>query len=76
MKFIDDLPDAFYLEKGSEEEQKFKKMRFMELRDDVQRAFHKDIAGNSVTPLSPSTSSSSSSSSPRNRIRNRIRVKS
>lgn len=76
MRFIDDMPDAFYLEKGSEEEQKFKKMRFMELRDDVQRAFHKDIAGSSVPTSIPSSSSSSSSSSPRSKIRNRIKVKS
>lgn len=45
-KFMeDDLPDdSFYLEEGSPEEQKIKRMRFMELKDDVQKAFTKDKA--------------------------------
>ncbi|OWM73267.1 BTB/POZ domain and ankyrin repeat-containing protein NPR1-like [Punica granatum] len=77
VKFIDDMPDAMYLEKGTEEEKESKKRRYMELRDDIQRAFYKDIAETNV-PASSSlsqASSSSSSSSPRNRIRNRIKLK-
>ncbi|KAL8508207.1 hypothetical protein ACS0TY_018700 [Phlomoides rotata] len=44
-KFMeDDLPDAFYLETGTPEEQKMKRMRFMELKDEVHKAFNKDKA--------------------------------
>ncbi|KAL2244551.1 UNVERIFIED_CONTAM: BTB/POZ domain and ankyrin repeat-containing protein NPR1 [Sesamum indicum] len=44
-KFMeDDLPDAFYLEKGTPEEQRMKRMRYMELKDEVNRAFNKDKA--------------------------------
>nr|GEU28981.1 regulatory protein NPR3-like [Tanacetum cinerariifolium] len=41
---LDDLPDLFYLEKGTEEEQAIKRTRFVELKEDVQRAFTKDKA--------------------------------
>ncbi|XP_028759294.1 regulatory protein NPR3 [Neltuma alba] len=55
-KFMeDDLPDLFYLEKGTPDEQKIKRARFMELKDDVQKAFSKDKAAGL-----PSSSSSSS----------------
>ncbi|XP_047308356.1 BTB/POZ domain and ankyrin repeat-containing protein NPR1-like [Impatiens glandulifera] len=40
----DDLPDLFYLEKGTQQEQKIKRARYMELKDDVQKAFTKDKA--------------------------------
>ncbi|KAK8547467.1 hypothetical protein V6N13_024548 [Hibiscus sabdariffa] len=44
-KFMeDDLPDLFYLERGSLEEQKLKRSRFRELKEDVQKAFNKDKA--------------------------------
>lgn len=44
-KFMeDDLPDTFYLEKGTQEEQRMKRMRFMELKDEVHKAFNKDKA--------------------------------
>ncbi|KAL7588160.1 hypothetical protein Lser_V15G39913 [Lactuca serriola] len=44
-KFMeDDLPDLFYLEKGTPEEQEIKRTRFVELKEDVQRAFTKDKA--------------------------------
>ncbi|RVW81875.1 BTB/POZ domain and ankyrin repeat-containing protein NPR2 [Vitis vinifera] len=44
-KFMeDDLPDLFYLEKGTLDEQRIKRTRFMELKEDVQRAFTKDKA--------------------------------
>ncbi|KAF7803964.1 regulatory protein NPR3 [Senna tora] len=59
-KFMeDDLPDVFYLEKGSEEEQRLKRTRFMELKDDVQKAFNKDKAKFCRSGISPSSSSSS-----------------
>ncbi|KAI3506306.1 hypothetical protein L1887_28663 [Cichorium endivia] len=41
---LDDLPDLFYLEKGTPEEQVIKRTRFVELKEDVQRAFTKDKA--------------------------------
>ncbi|KAK4804902.1 hypothetical protein SAY86_004719 [Trapa natans] len=42
-KFMDDdLPDLCYLEKGTSDERKIKTARFMELREDVQKAFFKD----------------------------------
>eukprot|EP00258_Populus_trichocarpa_P026199 XP_024442218.1 BTB/POZ domain and ankyrin repeat-containing protein NPR2 [Populus trichocarpa] len=44
-KFMeDDLPDLFYHEKGTPDEQRIKKTRFMELKEDVQGAFIKDKA--------------------------------
>ncbi|OMO65892.1 BTB/POZ-like protein [Corchorus olitorius] len=59
-KFMeDDLPDLFYLEKGSPEEQKLKRSRFRELKDDVQKAFTKDKAEFNRTGLTSSSSSSS-----------------
>ncbi|XP_061342793.1 BTB/POZ domain and ankyrin repeat-containing protein NPR1-like [Gastrolobium bilobum] len=62
-KFLDDeMPDVFFLEKGTEEEQIIKKARFQELKDDVQKAFHKDMAENNHTGFSSSVSSASSSS--------------
>ncbi|XP_054818765.1 BTB/POZ domain and ankyrin repeat-containing protein NPR1-like [Prosopis cineraria] len=62
-KFLDDdMPDIFFLEKGSEQEQRIKKQRFMELKEDVQKAFHKDMAENNGSGFSSSVSSSSSSS--------------
>ncbi|XP_059288346.1 BTB/POZ domain and ankyrin repeat-containing protein NPR1-like [Lycium ferocissimum] len=57
-KFMeDDLPDLFFLEKGTPEEQKIKRKRFKELKDDVQRAFTKDKAERHCSGLSPSSSS-------------------
>lgn len=41
---VDDLPDSFYLEKGTPDEQKLRKKRFVELKVDVQKAFTKDKA--------------------------------
>ncbi|KAJ9168593.1 hypothetical protein P3X46_020094 [Hevea brasiliensis] len=67
-KFMeDDLPDLFYLEKGTLDEQRIKRRRFMELKEDVHRAFNKDKAERSVL------SSSSSSSSLKERGSNRFR---
>ncbi|XAR56147.1 hypothetical protein NMG60_11036504 [Bertholletia excelsa] len=59
-KFMeDDLPDLFYLEKGTPEEQRIKRMRFLELKEDVQKAFNKDKA--EFHRSGPSSSSTSSS---------------
>ncbi|XP_035545414.1 BTB/POZ domain and ankyrin repeat-containing protein NPR1-like isoform X2 [Juglans regia] len=59
-KFMeDDLPDLFYLEKGTPVEQRIKRKRFMELKQDVQKAFHKDKVESSRSGLSSSSSSSS-----------------
>ena len=64
-RFLDDaddidMPDVHVLEKGTPEEQLKKKMRFMELKDEVQKAFSKDMAENNRSGLSSSSSSSSS----------------
>lgn len=59
-KFMeDDLPDLFYLEKGTQEEQRVKRTRFVELKDDVNKAFSKDKAEFSRAGISSSSSSSS-----------------
>ncbi|KAL3520394.1 hypothetical protein ACH5RR_018543 [Cinchona calisaya] len=59
-KFMeDDLLDLFHLEKGSLDEQKIKRSRFMELKGEVRRAFNKDKAELRRCGLSPSSSSSS-----------------
>uniref|UniRef100_A0A0A0KXH0 NPR1/NIM1-like C-terminal domain-containing protein n=2 Tax=Cucumis sativus TaxID=3659 RepID=A0A0A0KXH0_CUCSA len=63
----DDMPDLLFLETGTPEEQRKKKARFMELKDDVQKAFCKDLAS--------SLSSSSSSSSPKVGINHKARRK-
>ncbi|KAK9267128.1 hypothetical protein L1049_009547 [Liquidambar formosana] len=69
-KFMeDDLPDLFYLEKGTPDEQRIKTMRFMELKEDVQRAFNKDKAEFGR----PGFSSSSSSSSHKDSVKYKIR---
>ncbi|XP_068656203.1 BTB/POZ domain and ankyrin repeat-containing protein NPR1-like [Aristolochia californica] len=61
-KFLeDDLPDLFYLQRGTPEEQKVKRLRFCELKDEVHKAFTKDKAVS--TTLSGFSSSSSSSTS-------------
>ncbi|KVI03179.1 regulatory protein NPR3-like [Cynara cardunculus var. scolymus] len=41
---LDDFPDLVYLENGTPEEQIIKRTRFIELKEDVQRAFTKDKA--------------------------------
>ncbi|XP_030943184.1 BTB/POZ domain and ankyrin repeat-containing protein NPR1-like isoform X1 [Quercus lobata] len=59
-KFMeDDLPDLFYLERGSQDEQRIKRRRFMELKEDVQKAFNKDKAEFNRSRLSSSSSSTS-----------------
>lgn len=69
-KFMeDDLPDLFYLEKGTPDEQRIKRRRFMELKEDVQLAFNKDKAEFRRAGFS----SSSSSSSPKDSVNHKIR---
>ena len=71
-KFLDDdVPDALFLDKGTPEEQESKKMRFRELKEDVQMAFNKDIQKNGPVL----SSSSSFSSSPKRGAARRARRK-
>lgn len=75
-KFLEDetdMPDVYFLEKGTPEEQKMKKMRYMELKEDVQKAFDKDMAENNWPGLA--TSSSSSSSPKVEGVNHRVRKK-
>ncbi|CAK7336952.1 unnamed protein product [Dovyalis caffra] len=59
-KFMeDDLPDLFYLEKGTPDEQRIKRTRFMELKEDVQKASNKDKAEINHSGLSSLSSSTS-----------------
>lgn len=59
-KFVeDDLQDLFLLENDTKDEQRVKRMRFLELKDDVQKAFTKDKAEFSRSGLCSSSSSSS-----------------
>ncbi|GMI93604.1 NPR1-like protein 3 [Hibiscus trionum] len=59
-KFMeDDLPDLFYLETGTPEEQKIERTRFRELKEEVQKAFSKDKAEFNRNGFSSSSSSSS-----------------
>ncbi|KAK1304530.1 Regulatory protein NPR3 [Acorus calamus] len=59
-KFMeDDLPDLFYLERGTLDEQNIKRKRFGELKEDVRKAFSKDKAESNRSGLSSSSSSSS-----------------
>ncbi|KAM5580111.1 BTB/POZ domain and ankyrin repeat-containing protein NPR1 [Rosa sericea] len=57
-KFLDDLGMGdYFLEKGTPEEQKNKKRRFLELKADVQKAFCKDMAEKAENNESVLTSS-------------------
>ncbi|KAI3784469.1 hypothetical protein L1987_43568 [Smallanthus sonchifolius] len=68
-KFMeDDLQDLFILEKGTLEEQEIKRARFVELKEDVQRAFTKDKA-----ELHRGLSSSMSSPTVKNGSKNKAR---
>ncbi|XP_004303897.1 PREDICTED: regulatory protein NPR3-like [Fragaria vesca subsp. vesca] len=56
-KFLDDLGMGdYFLEKGTPEEQKNKKRRFLELKADVQKAFCKDMAAKAENDQSVLTS--------------------
>ncbi|KAH7545633.1 hypothetical protein FEM48_Zijuj01G0114100 [Ziziphus jujuba var. spinosa] len=68
-KFMDDdMNEMFYLDKGTLDEQRIKRTRFMELKEDVHKAFTKDKAGFNHVGLS----SSSSSSSLRDGLKNKV----
>ncbi|CAI8586764.1 unnamed protein product [Vicia faba] len=71
----DEMPDVHVLEKGTEEEQRTKKARFMELRDEVQKAFHKDMAENNHSHFSSSLTSTTSSSTRRESLNHKVRRK-
>ncbi|XP_011085428.1 BTB/POZ domain and ankyrin repeat-containing protein NPR2 [Sesamum indicum] len=55
-----DTSGSLLLEKGTPEEQRTKRMRYIELKADVMKAFNKDIAENNWVNLSSSPSCSSS----------------
>lgn len=58
-KFLENnLADPFYLQKGTPDEQKMKKLRFYELKEDVRKAFNKDKAGSLLSGFSSLSSSS------------------
>ncbi|GKU92690.1 hypothetical protein SLEP1_g6389 [Rubroshorea leprosula] len=65
----DDLQELFYLETGTPEEQKIKRTRFMELKEDVKKAFTKDKAENGRSGFSSSSSSTSLRDAATNRQR-------
>ncbi|KAK9190918.1 hypothetical protein WN943_019528 [Citrus x changshan-huyou] len=55
-KFLDcDWSDSSLLEKGTPEEQKLKRARFMELKEDLKKAFYKDMAEKNPSGLSSSS---------------------
>ncbi|KAK4429207.1 BTB/POZ domain and ankyrin repeat-containing protein NPR1 [Sesamum alatum] len=55
-----DTSGSLLLENGTPEEQRMKRMRYMELKADVMKAFNKDIAENNWVGFSSSSSCSSS----------------
>nr|AIM54370.1 nonexpressor of pathogenesis-related protein 1 [Gladiolus hybrid cultivar] len=56
----DESSDLFYLQNGTPDEQKIKRMRFCEVKEDVRKAFSKDKAECGRSGFSSSSSSSSS----------------
>ena len=56
----DDTLGSLMLEKGTMEEQRMKRMRYMELKQDVMKAFSKDLAEQKWTKFSSSSSGSNS----------------
>ncbi|KAG6507323.1 BTB/POZ domain and ankyrin repeat-containing protein NPR2-like [Zingiber officinale] len=54
----ENLPEPFYLQKGTPDEQKLKKLRFGELKENVRNAFNKDKVESLFSGLSSSSSSS------------------
>lgn len=65
----DDLLDLCYLEKGTSEEQEIKRTRFVELKEDVQRAFIKDKAESRRSSLCSSMDSHTTRHVPRKKAR-------
>nr|GMC85715.1 regulatory protein NPR3-like [Ipomoea batatas] len=56
----DDVLDSLMLESGTLEEQRTKKMRYIELKEEVKKAFVKDKAEHNWSSISPPSSSSTS----------------
>jgi len=65
-KYLDEAPDDIFLDQGTSEEKTSKKMRFMELKEEFQKAISKDMAENKKSGRFPA---SSSSCSPRQRMK-------
>uniref|UniRef100_M4DZK2 NPR1 n=1 Tax=Brassica campestris TaxID=3711 RepID=M4DZK2_BRACM len=65
----DDILDDLHSEKGSPQERRLKRMRYRELKDDVQKAYRKDKESK-IAPSCLSASSSPSSSSLRDGLEN------
>lgn len=65
-KYLDESPDDIFLDQGTSEEKTSKKMRFMELKEEFQKAISKDMAENKKSGRFPA---SSSSCSPRQRMK-------
>ncbi|XP_050380231.1 BTB/POZ domain and ankyrin repeat-containing protein NPR1-like [Argentina anserina] len=74
-KFLEDEMDMadYILEKGTPEEQQNKKMRFLELKDDVQKAFSRDVAEKQGSVLTASSSSSSSPKEGKGQVNRKVR---
>ncbi|CAN6847357.1 unnamed protein product [Brassica oleracea] len=53
----DDILDDLHIEKGSPQERRLKRMRYRELKDDVQKAYRKDKESCLSASSSPSSSS-------------------
>lgn len=69
----DDLPEL--LDEGTPEERRNKTKRYMELKDDVQKAFNKDKAINKDKGELHRSGLSSSTSSPTTKIGNHHKIR-
>uniref|UniRef100_A0A1J3JKA1 Regulatory protein NPR3 n=1 Tax=Noccaea caerulescens TaxID=107243 RepID=A0A1J3JKA1_NOCCA len=71
-EYIDeDILDDFHIEKGSPQERSLKRMRYRELKDDVQKAYSKDKESKIARSCLSASSSPSSSSSLRDGLKNK-----
>ncbi|KAG2261964.1 hypothetical protein Bca52824_069043 [Brassica carinata] len=66
----DDILDDLQIEKGSPQERRLKRMRYRELKDDVQKAYSKDKESKIARSCLSASSSPSSSSSLRDGLKN------
>lgn len=70
-EYIDeDILDDLHIEKGSPHERRLKRMRYRELKDDVQKAYSKDKESKIARSCISASSSPSSSSSLRDGLKN------
>ncbi|CAH2046370.1 unnamed protein product [Thlaspi arvense] len=71
-EYIDevDILDDVHIEKGSPQERRLKRMRYRELKDDVQKAYSKDKESTIARSCLSASSSPSSSSSLRDGLKN------